>query len=156
MSAIFSPTTVAILFTPPYDQTIEIYCQFNNGFIASCSYNLLIIITCCYYAFKTRKVPSNYNESKFIGISIYSTLLVSLAAIPVYLTAVAALQKIASLCLALLLNAFLTLLVLYLPKLYAIHFVDADLAVEEWRTMNTTSSGGRGGSVRNNQVEPVD
>ena len=149
---ILSPASSAILITSPYDRHIELYCAFHSGFMPSCAYNLLIIITCCYYAFKTRKVPSNYNESKFIAVSIYSTLLVCLAAVPVYLTATVVVQKIASLCMALLLNAFLTLLVLYLPKLYAIHFVTEDLALEEWRTMTTGSVGNQ---QRNpNQVHP--
>ena len=102
---------------------VEIYCQFGNGFIASCVYNLLLILACCLYAFKTRKVPSNYNESKFIAVSVYSTLVLCLAAVPVYTTAVAVIQKVATLCMALILNAYLTLVCVYLPKLYAVCFV---------------------------------
>lgn len=28
---------------------------------------MFLVITCTAYAFKTRKIPENYNESKFIG-----------------------------------------------------------------------------------------
>ena len=102
---------------------LEIFCVFRSGFIASCVYNLLLILACCYYAFRTSKVPSNYNESKFIAVSVYSTLVLCLAAVPVYTTAVAVLQKVATLCMAVLLNAYLTLVCVYLPKLYAARFV---------------------------------
>ena len=96
-----------------------------------------------------RKVPSNYNESKFIAVSVYSTLLVCLAAAPVYTTAVQAMQKVATLCMALLVNAFLTLICVYVPKLYAIRFVD-DMNVEDWR-----SSAGGTGTTRTNMLSTV-
>ena len=111
------------LIPDKFKNYMEIYCLFQNGFIASCVYNLLLILACCYYAFRTRKVPSNYNESKFIAVSVYSTLVLCLAAVPVYATAVTVLQKVATLCLAVLLNAYLTLVCVYLPKLYAARFV---------------------------------
>ena len=95
---------------------------------------MLLIIGCCVYAFRARKVPSNYNESKFIGISVYSTVVVCLASVPVYSTAADVAQMIATLCVVLLLNSYLTLMCMYLPKLYAIHFAgDQDLAIETWR-----------------------
>ena len=102
-------------------------------------YNLLIVVACCYFAFRARKVPSNYNESKFIGISVYSTLIVCLSAVPVYTTADSITQKVATLCMALLLNAYLTLVCLYIPKLYAIHFAGDNLTIENWR-MTTNNS----------------
>ena len=81
---------------------------------------------------------------------MYSTLIVCLAAVPVYSTAVIVLQKVATLSMALLLNAYLTLVCIYLPKLYAIHFaVDEDLSVVTWRA-NTVSVN----SLSNNQVHP--
>ena len=89
---------------------------------------------------KARKVPSNYNESKYIAISVYSTLIVCLAAVAVYNTAVDVIQKVASLCLALVFNASLSLLCVYVPKLYAITFCDGELDVNDWRTATNTRS----------------
>ena len=94
---------------------------------------MIVIIACCYFAFRARNVPSNYNESKFIAVSVYSSVLVCLAAIPVYTTAVDVAQKILTLIVALLFGTYLTLACLYLPKIYAIHFGGVE-ARETWRT----------------------
>ncbi|XP_072047031.1 metabotropic glutamate receptor 2-like [Amphiura filiformis] len=134
LSSLFGPSTPTILIPAQRQPILGIYCQLSTGFITSCIYNLLLVITCCYFAFRARKVPSNYNESKFIAISVYSTLVVCLAAVPVYSTAVDVNQMVATLCVALLLNSYLTLLCIYLPKLYAIHFAGDELSIETWRT----------------------
>ena len=102
---------------------LEIFCVFRSGFIASCVYNLLLILACCYYAFRTRKVPSNYNESKFIAASVYSTMLLVSAAALVYSTVSDVATMKAAFCVVVLLNAYLTLACVYLPKLYAVRFV---------------------------------
>ncbi|XP_022097707.1 metabotropic glutamate receptor-like [Acanthaster planci] len=119
---LISPTAPAKLYFSPPTGYIEAYCAFGFGSLVSTLFNLLLVLACCYYAFKARKVPSNYNESKFIAISVYSTLVFGMAAVPVYITATTVLQKVATLCVAILLNAVLTLLCVYLPKIYAIHF----------------------------------
>ncbi|XP_022092779.1 metabotropic glutamate receptor 3-like [Acanthaster planci] len=133
ISVSFAPALPTFLFPPDLRKYVEIYCSFGQGFVATIVYNMIIILVCCFYAFKTRKVPSNYNESKFIAISVYSTLVLFLAVIPVYTTALHVLQKVATLSAALQLNASLTLALVYLPKLYGIHFAD-ELNVQEWRT----------------------
>ena len=128
---------VYLLSTPPSNY-IEIYCDFSTSFVIGTAYNFVIILACCALAFHARKVPSNYNESKFIGISVYSTMVVTMAAVPVYTTAVFVLQKVATLCMVLLLNAYLTLVCVYIPKLYAIRFVPDDLNVDMTaRTLGT-------------------
>ncbi|XP_072047030.1 metabotropic glutamate receptor 5-like [Amphiura filiformis] len=133
LAPLFGPSTPTILIPAQRQPFLAIYCQLGTGFITSCIYNLLLIITCCYFAFRARKVPSNYNESKFIAISMYSTLVVCLAAIPVYSTAVDVNQMVVTLCVSLLLNSYLTLLCIYLPKLYAIYFAGDELLIETWR-----------------------
>ena len=47
-------------------------------------YNLFLLILCTYFAFLTRKVPSNFNETKFINVTMYSTGLIWLAFIPTF------------------------------------------------------------------------
>ncbi|XP_072046039.1 metabotropic glutamate receptor 5-like [Amphiura filiformis] len=138
-SASINPSKPNYMFTSPRRDNIELYCTLGTGFLISVGYNGIIIVACCFYAFKARKVPSNYNESKFIAASVYSTVVVCVSLIPVYTTAVGAVQKVSALCAALLLTAYITLVCLYLPKLYAIHFVnnDGDLQIQNWRTSST-------------------
>ena len=140
-----SPSLPVYLIPQPRRNYIEIYCKFGRGFIASCVYNLLLVLACCYYAFKARMVPSNYNESKFIALSVYSTLVLCLAAVPVYATAIAVLQKVATLCLAVLINAVLTITCVYLPKFYAARFLN-NVRVMEWNSFTPQESAQAGPS----------
>ena len=52
--------------------------------ISSLVYNMILIILCTVYAVKTRKIPSNFNEAKYIGFTMYSTCIVWLAFIPIF------------------------------------------------------------------------
>lgn len=52
--------------------------------IMSLVYNMILILLCTLYAFKTRKIPENFNEAKYIGFTMYSTCIVWLAFLPIY------------------------------------------------------------------------
>ncbi len=86
-SVFVGPSAPNILLPPRRQKLVEVYCRFGYGFLASCAYNGLIVVGCCFYAFKARKIPDNFNESKFIGVSVYSTVIICLSAIPVYVLA---------------------------------------------------------------------
>ena len=45
---------------------------------------MILITVCTIYAVKTRKVPENFNEAKFIGFTMYTTCIIWLAFIPLY------------------------------------------------------------------------
>lgn len=150
LATITDPSTPAFLIPSPPDGHLELYCHFGYGFLTSLIYNLVLVVACCYYAFKARKVPNNFNESKFIAGSVYSTLILCLAAFPLYSTAVDAIQKVAAISAAILINAYLTLACLYLHKLYVIRFLgDEDMNEEH------TSMQGRTGTVNRNRVCPT-
>lgn len=53
-------------------------------FIASLVYDVVLVILCTYYAFKTRKVPANFNEARIIGFVMYTSCVIWIAFIPVY------------------------------------------------------------------------
>lgn len=54
------------------------------SFLFSQLYNMILITICTVYAIKTRKIPENFNESKFIGFTMYTTCIIWLAFIPIY------------------------------------------------------------------------
>ncbi|XP_071955622.1 metabotropic glutamate receptor 4-like [Antedon mediterranea] len=88
--------------------------------VGSLSYNLFLILCCTYYAFVTRKVPTNYNESRFISISAYTTLVIWLGFIPSYFLVRDTLIRASVMSLAMIFSAFVTLTFTFIPKLYAI------------------------------------
>ncbi|KAK6054316.1 7 transmembrane receptor, partial [Cooperia oncophora] len=52
--------------------------------LVSLLYNLLLIVACTVYAFKTRKIPENFNETRHIGFTMYSTCILWLSFGPIY------------------------------------------------------------------------
>ncbi len=56
----------------------------NASYMIAFSYPILLVIICTVYAVLTRKIPEAFNESKFIGFSMYTTCVIWLAFIPIY------------------------------------------------------------------------
>ncbi|KAG7239140.1 hypothetical protein INR49_029979, partial [Caranx melampygus] len=73
-----------IILEPPepiksYPSIREVYliCNTSNvGMVAPLGYNGLLIMSCTYYAFKTRNVPANFNEAKYIAFTMYTTCII--------------------------------------------------------------------------------
>lgn len=69
----------------PTRNTAVLQCNTEDlWFLVSLSYDALLIIICTIYAFKTRTVPENFNEAKFIGFTMYTTCVIWLAFVPLY------------------------------------------------------------------------
>ena len=77
---------------------------------------------CTIYAFKTRKIPSNFNEAKYIAFAMYSSCVVWLAFLAVYYMEQKYELKPLILCVSVSLIAFALLCCLYGPKVYIILF----------------------------------
>lgn len=56
----------------------------DSNMLISLTYNVLLIVLCTVYAFKTRKCPENFNEAKFIGFTMYTTCIIWLAFLPIF------------------------------------------------------------------------
>lgn len=82
---ILEPPDVYLSTSPDKPEPVIVKCQLRNySFLLSLFYNMLLVITCTVYAVKTRKIPENFNESKFIGFTMYTTCVIWLAFIPLY------------------------------------------------------------------------
>ena len=106
------------------DETTELTCS-STPFIwilVSLGYNLLLLVITAYFAFRTRKIPQNFNETKFINLTLYSVIIIWLAFIPVYITIstvdASNTSQSASQLFAVVLSAFTTLCSLFFPKIY--------------------------------------
>lgn len=110
----------------PYNKRNEVIlkCKTRDiSFLVSLIYNMLLIIICTVYAVKTRNIPENFNESKFIGFSMYTTCIIWLAFVPIYFGTLDAFQiQITTLCISISLSASVALLCLFVPKMYIIVF----------------------------------
>lgn len=69
----------------PYPLSAVLTCRVSTfSLMMSLVYNMFLILMCTLYAFKTRKIPENFNEAKYIGFTMYSTCIVWLAFVPIY------------------------------------------------------------------------
>lgn len=126
----------------PYPLTAVLTCRVSTfSLIMSLVYNMILIILCTWYAFKTRKIPENFNEAKYIGFTMYSTCIVWLAFLPIYFgtnndykvqivktfnifsAIIEILQvQIVSMCMCLNISATVALSCLFAPKVYLVIF----------------------------------
>lgn len=80
-------------------------------------FDALLIGLCTLYAVKTRNVPENFNEAKFIGFAMYTTCVIWIAFVPIYFGSE---TKVLTMCMCVTLSASVTLVFLFVPKLYII------------------------------------
>jgi hypothetical protein len=81
-----------ILISPPgvnydYDDPRKVILQCktqNNHLMLSYLYNVVLVVLCTVYAIKTRKIPENFNEARFIGFTMYSICIIWAAFVPIY------------------------------------------------------------------------
>ncbi|CAG9765198.1 unnamed protein product [Ceutorhynchus assimilis] len=83
------------------------------------SFDFILIVLCTLYAVKTRNVPENFNEAKFIGFAMYTTCVIWIAFVPIYFGSGA---KAITMCMCVTLSALVTWMFLFIPKLYIIIF----------------------------------
>ncbi len=95
-------------------------------------YNLVLLVLCCIHAYKSRHIPQNYNESKFINVTLYSTLIIWLAFVPSYFGAArfGTIFLSSSIVLGLMISSTTAIGCFFFPKLLAI-FVPSCYASQE-------------------------
>ncbi|XP_067128355.1 metabotropic glutamate receptor-like [Centruroides vittatus] len=121
---------VWLVFTPPRAihsypsrEESQLVCaaSMNATYMVAFVYPIFLIIVCTIYAILTRKIPEAFNESKYIGLTMYTTCIIWLAFVPIYFTTSSNVEvNITSMCLAISLSATVTVICLFTPKLYII------------------------------------
>jgi hypothetical protein len=77
------PAAPTLLF-PTLDRVVLACNTTPLGVVAPLAFDFLLIALCTLYAFKTRNVPENFNEAKFIGFAMYTTCVIWIAFVPIY------------------------------------------------------------------------
>uniref|UniRef100_A0A1A8L819 Metabotropic glutamate receptor 1 n=1 Tax=Nothobranchius pienaari TaxID=704102 RepID=A0A1A8L819_9TELE len=115
---------VALLIIEPPDvihdypsiREVHLICNLTTlGVVAPLGYNGLLILSCTFYAFKTRNVPANFNEAKYIAFTMYTTCIIWLAFVPIYFGSN---YKIITMCFSVSLSATVALCCMFVPKVY--------------------------------------
>ncbi|KAI6203700.1 G-PROTEIN-RECEP-F3-4 domain-containing protein [Aphelenchoides besseyi] len=91
----------------------------NTWFMIPFLWNFFLIILCTVYAFKTRNLPENFNEAKFIGFTMYCTVVVWGAFVVLYLGTV---NKALTMSFTFSISATIALGLLFFHKIYIILF----------------------------------
>ena len=112
------------MLNQPSGEFADLVCNYSvEAFCTSLAFNGLFVIACAYWAFKTRHLPNNFNESRFIVFCVYSQCVLWAIFVPAYFAVVESKYEVVFLCLILIINSTLVLFSLYIPKLYAVYFV---------------------------------
>ncbi|CAJ0572476.1 unnamed protein product, partial [Mesorhabditis spiculigera] len=91
--------------------------------LVSLAYNLLLIVACTIYAFKARKIPENFNETRLIGFTMYSTSILWLSFAPIYFATQNNFRiQITSLCMCISMSGTVALACFFAPKVYIVLF----------------------------------
>ena len=100
----------------------ELKCSENSylGLSLTLGYNAILLVLATYYAFRARNVPQNFNETRFINLTVYSLVVIWVAFLPVYFgTAnLGTVFQTSSILLAIVLSATILLGCLLVTKVY--------------------------------------
>lgn len=105
---------------PDYRQVkrVKLICNTTSrGVIVPLGFDAVLICLCTIYAIRTRNLPENFNEAKFIGFTMYTTCVVWIGFVSIYFGSD---NKVTAMCIAMSLSAYVALVLLFLPKVYII------------------------------------
>ncbi|XP_059142364.1 metabotropic glutamate receptor-like [Physella acuta] len=122
------------------EKFVELNCDMTlPGLSSFLAYNLVLVSLCSVFAFKTRKLPDNFNESRFISMCVSTTLVIWLAFIPTYFTAGREYVRVLLLSVSLILNHTVALVFLFLPKVFAaVYLPEESVTVTRFNTALTS------------------
>ncbi|KAI5625446.1 metabotropic glutamate receptor 5 precursor, partial [Silurus asotus] len=107
-----------LVFHHPSIREVRLICNTSTlGVVAPLGYNGVLILSCTFYAFKTRNVPANFNEAKHVAFTMYTTCVIWLAFVPIYFGSD---YKIVTTCFSVSLSGTVALGCMFAPKVYVI------------------------------------
>ncbi|XP_013382155.1 metabotropic glutamate receptor 2-like [Lingula anatina] len=97
-------------------------CAGGDGFdyLLALAYPFLLIILCTVYAVKTRKTPDGFNEARYIAFTNYTTCVLWLAFVTMYIATPTHDIRVFTMCMAVALSGTVQLVCLFMPKVYTV------------------------------------
>ncbi|XP_026504717.1 metabotropic glutamate receptor 3 isoform X1 [Terrapene carolina triunguis] len=131
---------------PEKRETVILKCNVkDSSMLISLTYDVILVVLCTVYAFKTRKCPENFNEAKFIGFTMYTTCIIWLAFLPIfYVTSSDYRVQTTTMCISVSLSGFVVLGCLFAPKVHIILFQPQKNVVTHRLHLNRFSVSGTG------------
>ncbi|XP_072753818.1 uncharacterized protein [Anoplolepis gracilipes] len=127
----------------------------DASYMIAFAYPTILIIVCTVYAVLTRKIPEAFNESKHIGLTMYTTCVIWCAFIPLYYgTGSNVALRITSMSVTISLSASVTVVCLFSPKLYII-LIRPERNVRQVVRPNLTKSSAITATNTSNMMSPV-
>ncbi|XP_046635504.1 metabotropic glutamate receptor 2-like isoform X2 [Daphnia pulicaria] len=114
-----SPRTTHI-FPDRYKRVLICEGMDHYTYLVGLVYPLILIGCCTVYAFQTRKCPGGFNEARYIGFSTYTTCVLWMAFIPLFLTAPTTTLRIVTLAMSMSISGIVQLACLFAPKVYIV------------------------------------
>lgn len=123
------------------DETYVVFCENEEACqVVQLSYIVMLALLCTYEAFCARKLPESFNEAKFICFSMFAFVLMWAGYIPVCLDITGSTKQFMTGLFILLVN-FLTVMLIYLPKLNIILLHPDHNRHESFRKPSSISGG---------------
>ena len=110
------PPTTTYVYPRQSENVMVCSGSMNADYIIPLVYPLVLLVLSTYYAFKTRKTPDGFNESRLVAFTSYTTLVLWIAFLPAYFGTTDSSMKIFIMCIALSLTGFVVLGCLFAPK----------------------------------------
>ncbi|XP_064639819.1 metabotropic glutamate receptor-like [Lineus longissimus] len=127
VTSVLMPPAVIQQMHVPTERYVELLCHLPvKALVIPIGYNLILVLISAFYGFKTRKLPNNFNESRYIFFCVCSTIFLWIAFIPTYFAAFHATHKNILLALSLLLNSTMILLCIFITRIYALFYVEEE------------------------------
>ena len=119
----------ALVFNTAPPKLVEKFYLERNELVLECTfersafaiyfiYNVILMLSCTFYAFLTRHFPKNFNEAMYIGITMYLTCAVWIVFFATFLNADYSISRVYWLSGSSLVIGWVTLVGLFAPKLY--------------------------------------
>ena len=101
--------------------TGEVLCSQSaySAISVTVGYNFLLLILTTYFAFRTRRVPKNFNETRYINVTVYSLVIIWVVLLPTYFgtASLGAFYQTTSLLLTIVLSASVVLRAIFVSRL---------------------------------------